>query len=132
MEINNFVTKDFLASFTGTLFVVELMVFVTKNLPIIKNIRTRFYTFILSVSHIILVGLATKTATQTVIYYYSVFINSLIVTVMLCGGYDIIVGKVDSIINPDNKEINNSSDNDINTIVDGGNKNNKEEKNKVN
>ena len=91
MEINNFVTTDFLASFTGTLFVVELMVFVTKNLPIIKKIRTRVYTFLLAISHIIIMGLITKTATQTVMYYYGAFINSLIITVRLCGGYDIII-----------------------------------------
>lgn len=109
MEINNFVTTDFLASFTGTLFVVELMVFVTKNLPIIKKIRTRFYTFILALSHIIIMGLVTKTATQTVIYYYSVLVNSLIVTVMLCGGYDIIIDKVYSVTNTDTKEITDDS-----------------------
>lgn len=109
MEINNFVTTDFLASFTGTLFVVELMVFVTKNLPIIKKIRTRFYTFILALSHIIIMGLVTKTATQTVIYYYSVLVNSLIVTVMLCGGYDIIIDKVYSVTNTDTKEVTDDS-----------------------
>ncbi|MDU2670971.1 MAG: hypothetical protein E7C49_03075 [Clostridium sp.] len=109
MEINNFVTTDFLASFTGTLFVVELMVFVTKNLPIIKKVRTRFYTFILALSHIIIMGFVTKTATQTVVYYYSVLINSLIVTVMLCGGYDIIIDKVYSVTNTDSKELANNS-----------------------
>lgn len=109
MEINNFVTTDFLASFTGTLFVVELMVFVTKNLPIIKKVRTRFYTFILALSHIIIMGFVTKTATQTVVYYYGVIINSLIVTVMLCGGYDIIIDKVYSVTNTNSKEVADNS-----------------------
>ena len=108
MEINNFVTTDFLASFTGTLFVVELMVFVTKNLPIIKKIRTRVYTFLLAISHIIIMGLITKTATQTVMYYYGAFINSLVITVMLCGGYDIIIDKIYSVTKGANNYISDS------------------------
>lgn len=132
MEISNFVTTDFLASFTGTLFVVELMVFVTKNLPIIKKIRTKFYTFLLAISHIILMGLVTKTATQTVIYYYSAFVNSLIVTVMLCGGYDMIIDKVNSVTNINNKEVSDNSENIINSVVASGNKNNGEDENNVN
>lgn len=109
MEINNFVTTDFIASFTGTLFVVELIVFVTKDLPIIKKLRTRIYTFILALSHIIIMGFVTKTATQTVVYYYSALINSLIVTVMLCGGYDIIIDKLDSVTNANSKELADNS-----------------------
>ena len=130
MEINNFVTTDFLASFTGTLFVVELIVFVTKNLPIIKKIRTRFYTFLLAISHIIIMGLVTKTATQTVIYYYGVFINSLIVTVKLCGGYDIIIDKIYSVTNIQLKDINNNIDNK--SIEDSINKNDTNNSNEVN
>ena len=107
MEITNFVTTEFLASFTGTLFVVELIVFVSKNLPIIKKIRTRFYTFLLALIHIIIMGFITKAATQTLVYYYSVFIDALIVTVMLCGGYDTIISRVTDI---NKKKVEDSSD----------------------
>ena len=121
MEINNFVNKDFLASFTGTLFSVELIVIFTKNLPIIKKIRTRIYTFLLAMIHIIIMGLATNTAEQTILCYYTSLINSLIITMMLCGGYDIIVKKIYSITKSDIKEenvnkylVNNISENDLN------------------
>ena len=121
MEINNFVNKEFLASFTGTLFSVELIVLITKNLPIIKIIRTRIYTFLLAMTHIIIMGLATNTAEQTILYYYRSLINSLIITIMLCGGYDIIVKKIYSITNVGSKENNddkylvkNSNENDVN------------------
>ena len=40
MEITNFVTESFLSSFAGTLVAVELIVFTTKNFPIIKKIPT--------------------------------------------------------------------------------------------
>lgn len=127
MEVNNFVTTEFLSSFTGTLFVVELIVFVTKNLPIIKKIRTRGYTFILSIIHITLMGFATKTAGQTILYYYSVMINSLMVTVMLCGGYDIIVERVYSATNSD-KEIKYNGSIITESYSDGS----KDDQNKVN
>lgn len=126
MEVNNFITTEFLSSFTGTLFVVELIVFVTKNLPIIKKIRTRGYTFILSIIHITLIGFATKTAGQTLVYYYSVMINSLMVTVMLCGGYDIIVERVYSATN-NYKEINYNGS----IVKDSDSNDSKDDQNKV-
>ena len=121
MEMNSFVNKDFLASFTGTLFSVELIVIFTKNLPIIKKIRTRIYTFLLAMIHIIIMGLETNTAEQTILCYYTSLINSLIITMMLCGGYDIIVKKIYSITKSDIKEenvnkylVNNINENDLN------------------
>lgn len=132
MEINNFVTTDFLASFTGTLFVVELIVFVTKNLPIIRRIKTRVYTFLLAMSHIILMGFITKTAAQTVIYYYSAFINSLIVTVMLCGGYDIIIDKVYSVTNTDSNNSENNESVVAKSVASSTEKNDEDDSNKIN
>ena len=49
MEITGFVTQNFLSSFAGTLVAVEIIVFTTKNFPIIKRIPTKFYTFILNI-----------------------------------------------------------------------------------
>lgn len=117
MEISKFITVDFLASFTGTLFVVELIVFVTKNLPIIKKIKTRIYTFVLVMIHLIIMGIITGTATATLVYSYTAFVNSLIITAMLCGGYDVIVNKVQLITNNIGiKEKDNNNDND-NAVV---------------
>lgn len=124
MLLNNFVTTEFLSSFTGTLFVVELIVFITKNISIIKKIKTRFYTFILAISHTILMGFVTKVEMSTLIYYYSAFINSLIITVILCGGYDMIIDKMKSVTNMYNKDVGNSSKKVINTLVNSTNKSN--------
>ena len=46
MEITDFLTQNFLSSFTGTLVAVELIVFTTKDFPLIKKIPTKLYTFI--------------------------------------------------------------------------------------
>ena len=48
MEITNFITENFLSSFIGTLAAVELIVFTTKNFPLINKIPTKLYTFILA------------------------------------------------------------------------------------
>ena len=37
MEITDFLSKNFLSSFTGTLIAVELIVFVTKDIYLIKK-----------------------------------------------------------------------------------------------
>ena len=104
MEISNFITVDFLSSFTGTLFAVELIVFITKNLPIIKNIRTRIYTSIIAIAHILIMGIATGTAAFTVVYFYTSFIDALIITALLCGGYDVVIKKVQLIVNHGDKD----------------------------
>ena len=97
MEITNFVTESFLSSFAGTLVAVELIVFTTKNFPIIKKIPTKLYTFILAVIHLIIVQVVIGKADITVEFVYILFINSLIVEVILCGGYDTLMGKFKNI-----------------------------------
>ena len=97
MEITNFVTESFLSSFAGTLVAVELIVFTTKNFPIIKKIPTKLYTFILAVIHLIIVQVVIGKADITVEFVYILFINSLIVEVILCGGYDTLMDKFKNI-----------------------------------
>ena len=55
MEITDFITKNFISSFAGALVAVELIVFITKNFPLIKKIPTKFYTFILAIIHLIII-----------------------------------------------------------------------------
>ena len=97
MEITNFVTESFLSSFAGTLVAVELIVFTTKNFPIIKKIPTKLYTFILAVIHLIIVQVVIGKADITVEFVYILFINSLILEVILCGGYDTLMDKFKNI-----------------------------------
>ena len=97
MEITNFVTESFLSSFAGKLVAVELIVFTTKNFPIIKKIPTKLYTFILAVIHLIIVQVVIGKADITVEFVYILFINSLILEVILCGGYDTLMDKFKNI-----------------------------------
>ena len=75
MEITNFVTENFLSSFAGTLLAVELVVFTTKSLPLIKKIPTKLYTFILAVIHLIIVQVSSGKADITVEFVYILFIK---------------------------------------------------------
>lgn len=123
MEITNFVTENFLSSFAGTLLAVELIVFTTKDLPLIKKIPTKLYTFILAVIHLVIVQVTSGKVDITVEFVYILLINSLIVEVILCGGYDTLIGKFKNIKDTLNQaeegisEINNeiSNDTSINT-----------------
>lgn len=123
MEITNFVTENFLSSFAGTLLAVELIVFTTKDLPLIRKIPTRLYTFILAVIHLVIVQVSSEKIDITVEFVYILLINSLIVDVILCGGYDTLIGKFKNIKDTLNQaeesisEINNkiSNDTSINT-----------------
>lgn len=123
MEITNFVTENFLSSFAGTLLAVELIVFTTKDLPLIRKIPTRLYTFILAVIHLVIVQVSSEKIDITVEFVYILLINSLIVDVILCGGYDTLIGKFKNIKDTLNQaeesisEINNKINNDtsINT-----------------
>lgn len=123
MEITNFVTENFLSSFAGTLLAVELIVFTTKDLPLIRKIPTRLYTFILAVIHLVIVQVASEKIDITVEFVYILLINSLIVDMILCGGYDTLIGKFKNIKDTLNQaeesisEINNkiSNDTSINT-----------------
>lgn len=97
MEITNFVTENFLSSFAGTLLAVELIVFTTKGLPLIKKIPTKLYTFILAIIHLVIVQVSSGKVDITVEFIYILFINSLIVEVILCGGYDTLMDKFKNI-----------------------------------
>ena len=115
MEITNFVTENFLSSFAGTLLAVELIVFTTKDLPLIKKIPTKLYTFILAVIHLVIVQVTSGKVDITVEFVYILLINSLIVEVILCGGYDTLMGKFKNIkyalnqIGEDGSKINNKN-----------------------
>lgn len=115
MEITNFVTENFLSSFAGTLLAVELIVFTTKDLPLIKKIPTKLYTFILAVIHLVIVQVTSGKVDITVEFVYILLINSLIVEVILCGGYDTLMGKFENIkyalnqIGEDGSKINNKN-----------------------
>lgn len=94
MEINNFVNMDFLTGFAGTIVGVELIVYCTKELPIIKKIPTRIYIFLLAVIHLLIVKYVTGNFTLTLGNVYLLIINSLLISTILCGGYDVAIGNI--------------------------------------
>lgn len=120
MEITNFVTENFLSSFAGTLLAVELIVFTTKSLPLIRKIPTKLYTFVLAVIHLIIIQVSSKKVDITVEFIYILFMNSLIVEVILCGGYDTLMNKFRNI-----KDVLNQGEEDITSINNDTNINNK-------
>ena len=97
MEITNFVTENFLSSFAGTLVTVELIVFTTKEFTLIKKIPTKLYTFILAVIHLFIVQIIIGKSDITIGCVYLLFVNSLIVELILCGGYDTLMSKLKSV-----------------------------------
>lgn len=99
MEITDFLTQNFLSSFTGTLVAVELIIFITKDFPLIKKIPTKLYTFIWAVVHLIIVKVTSGVMELNIECIYRLFINSLVVTLILCGGYDTIMQKFNVIKN---------------------------------
>ena len=103
MEITNFVNENLLSSFLGTLSTVELIVFTTKSFPFINKIPTKLYTFILAVIHLVIVQILSVDVNITVEFIYILIINSLIVEVILCGGYDALMGKFKNIADVVNK-----------------------------
>lgn len=109
MEITNFLTQSFLTTYTGTLVAVELMVFATKGLPLIKKIPTRVYTFALTIIHSVIINVINGTLESSLKFYYLLFINALVITVALCGGYDVVVGKMNLSLNQSNDEKTNDS-----------------------
>ena len=76
MEITDFITKNFISSFAGALVAVELIVFITKNFPLIKKIPTKFYTFILAIIHLIIIKIFGGNIEINIQEIYILFINS--------------------------------------------------------
>lgn len=94
MEITNFLTKEMLMTFTMTLVIVELWVSFTKELPLIKRIPTKVYTLILAVLHLAIINTSTAAFSLDVLGLYLLLCNALIISVVLCGGYDVVTKKI--------------------------------------
>ena len=102
MEITNFISSEALTTFLMTILVVELWVSFTKEMVFIKSIPTKVYTFILTTIHLFIINTTSLFFSWTVLGIYGLLCNALIISVMLCGGYDVVTKKIT--IN-NNKEI---------------------------
>lgn len=92
MEINDFLTLDYLSTYMGCVVVTMLMVQFLKELPIIKSIQTKYFTFIVAFVNILLCKVLLGSFLINDLYL--IFINSMMVTFTATGGYDFAVGKV--------------------------------------
>lgn len=94
MEITNFLNADALITYTVTLLMVELWVAFTKELPLIKKMPTKYYTFILAIIHLAIINVQVVLFSLNVLGIYVLLCNALILSVLLNGGYNLIVGKI--------------------------------------
>ena len=94
MEITNFITSEALTTFLMAIIMVELWVSFTKELVFIKDIPTKFYTFIVTVIHLFIINISANLFSLNILGIYSLLCNALIISVMLCGGYDIVTNKI--------------------------------------
>lgn len=94
MEITNFISKEALTTFLMTIIVVELWVSFTKELMFIKKIPTKIYTFILTSIHLFIINTSAMLFDWTTLGIYVLLCNALIVSVMLCGGYDVVTKNI--------------------------------------
>lgn len=101
MEITNFLTAEVLINFTMTIIMTELWVSFTKEFILIKKLPTRIYTFILAAIHLSIINSQAGLFTLTTLGVYTLLCNALIISIVLCGGYDVVVGKIT--INKDEK-----------------------------
>lgn len=94
MEITNFLNAESLITFTMSLVMVELWVNFTKEWFVIKKLPTKLYTLILAIVHLAVINVEVGLFSMTAIGVYTLLCNALIVSVILCGGFDIITGKI--------------------------------------
>ncbi|MGL4571761.1 MAG: hypothetical protein ACRCVJ_11930 [Clostridium sp.] len=94
MEITNFISQEMLITFSMTLVIVELFVSFTKNMKFINKIPTKTYTFILACLHLVIINTETEVFAYSLVGYYLLIVNALIIAVILTGGYNIITNKI--------------------------------------
>lgn len=94
MEFTNFLTVDTIVTFAMALIIIELWVAFTKELPIIKKIPTKFYTWVIAVLHLAVINTNIGIFAMNILGIYLLLCNALIFSFLLCGGYDIAVGNI--------------------------------------
>lgn len=94
MEITNFLTINDLTNFTMTLVMVELWVAFTKELPFIKKIRTKLYTFLMASIYLIIINTSINLFPMSFMGILVLLCNALGIATILCGGFDVVTGKI--------------------------------------
>lgn len=94
MEITNYLNAENIATFITAIIIIELWISFTKEIIIIKKIPTRFYTFLITTIHLTIINTTTSLFDYSLMGVYTLLCNSLVISVMLCGGYDIVTNKI--------------------------------------
>ncbi|WP_125152350.1 hypothetical protein [Clostridium rectalis] len=89
MVFEDFLTIDYVATFMGTVVVTMLTVQFLKELPGIKKIPTKYFTFIIAFFNILICSIVKKNLSLSGLYLIS--INSMMVTFTATGGYDFTI-----------------------------------------
>ena len=92
MEFTDFLTIDYLCTYMGTVVVTMLIVQFLKELPGIKKIPTKYFTFIVAFLNILICSFIT--GNFAVSNLYLMLINAVLVCFTATGGYDFAVKSV--------------------------------------
>lgn len=92
MEFKDFLTIDYISTFMGTVVVTMLIVQFLKELPGIKKMPTRYFTFIVAFFNILMCSVLIGNFTLSNLYL--MFINAMLVCFTATGGYDFAVKDV--------------------------------------
>ena len=92
MEFTDFLTIDYISTFMGTVAVTMLVVQFLKDLPGIKKIPTRYFTFVIAFLNILICS--ALTGNFAVSNLYLMLINAILVTFTSTGGYDFAIKNV--------------------------------------
>lgn len=86
MNFNDFLSIQYISTFMGTVVVTMLMVQFLKELPYIKKLQTKYFTFIIAFFNILICSFSTNKF--SIVNLYLMFINAMLVTFTATGGYD--------------------------------------------
>ena len=92
MEFTDFLTIDYISTFMGTVAVTMLIVQFLKELPGIKKIPTKYFTFVVAFMNILICSALTGNFALSNLYL--MLINAMLVTFTATGGYDFAVKSV--------------------------------------
>jgi hypothetical protein len=92
MIFEDFLTIDYIGTFMGTVVVTMLLVQFFKELPGVKRIPTKYFTFIIAFLNIFLCSILTNSFEINNLYL--IFINAMLVTFTSTGGYDFTIKNI--------------------------------------
>ena len=87
MELNDFLSLTYVASYVGSVVVIMLVTQFVKELPLITRIPTRYLVSIIALVHMLIV-VRPALAVEDI---YLTLINALLLTLTATGGYDFAV-----------------------------------------